>query len=107
MLFLTLKIKLGDFGEAIELKSYHQVNNNSLNNENNNYNNNININNEREAETRKMTILGTIAYMAPELVEGRKYYNELIDDEIYKIVFLLNIIDDKGFQSNFELTSSK
>lgn len=67
------KIKLGDFGESIEIQCFDEENQHPTEDdgEKNSY--------QREPETRKMTILGTIAYMAPELVEGRRHYTESID----------------------------
>lgn len=67
-------IKLGDFGESVE--NHHVVTENDVENPQ-----------QRDAESRKMTILGTIAYMAPELVEGKHHYTDLID--VYALTITL------------------
>ncbi|CAE7555984.1 unnamed protein product [Symbiodinium microadriaticum] len=51
------KVKLGDFGESTTIKEEAQVSDSG----------------------GRMTVLGTIAYMAPELVEGKAFYSEAID----------------------------
>jgi serine/threonine protein kinase len=77
------KVKLGDFGEAVEMKSYHQQSNGG------------GVSNVEQRDTAsvdkgmrpKMTIIGTIAYMAPELVEGKRWYTESID--VYALTITL------------------
>jgi serine/threonine protein kinase len=51
------KVKLGDLGEATPIENEDAV----------------------KLSKERMTILGTIAYMAPELVDGKNFYSEAID----------------------------
>jgi serine/threonine protein kinase len=51
----SLVVKLGDFGETIARR------------------------NEESTAEHRMTIVGTVAYMAPELVVGERYYDEKVD----------------------------
>jgi serine/threonine protein kinase len=48
-------VKLGDFGEATRAR------------------------NKESAQTKRMTILGTVAFMAPELVSAERHYTQSID----------------------------
>jgi serine/threonine protein kinase len=48
-------VKLGDFGEATRIRNHEST------------------------KSKRMTILGTVAYMAPELVSAERYYNQAID----------------------------
>lgn len=48
-------VKLGDFGEATSVRS------------------------RESSKTKRMTILGTVAYMAPELVNATRFYDQAID----------------------------
>jgi serine/threonine protein kinase len=48
-------VKLGDFGEATRVRNHEST------------------------KSKRMTILGTVAYMAPELVSAERYYNQSID----------------------------
>jgi serine/threonine protein kinase len=81
------KIKLADFGESVEIHS-NPLPDHHDDEEKQQYQQDIDKkSSQREAETRKMTILGTIAYMAPELVEGKRQYTESID--VYALTITL------------------
>lgn len=49
------QVKLGDFGESTQARTYEST------------------------ATRRMTILGTVAFMAPELIAAKRHYTEAID----------------------------
>ena len=74
-LFVTgkWKVKLGDFGEARKVAEYidsaeeHDKNASELN--------------------QRMTVLGTVAYMAPELVMAEKHYTTAIDVYAMSVTF--------------------
>lgn len=61
------KIKLGDFGEARAIVNVVEASDEDA----------------KERDTaqwdQRMTVLGTVAYMAPELVNADKQYTEAID----------------------------
>jgi serine/threonine protein kinase len=64
--FVTRKmvVKLGDFGEAAFKR------------------------NEESTESRKMTVLGTVTHMAPELITASRYYTEAVDVYALAMTFI-------------------
>jgi serine/threonine protein kinase len=62
------EVKLGDFGESCRERPSPQ-------------------DGEDDSQTRRMTILGTIAYMAPELIAAAKFYTSAVDIFALAITF--------------------
>ena len=69
-LFVTdkWKIKLGDFGESRAILKLSEAGMNEAAKER-----------DSAQWDQRMTVLGTVAYMAPELVNAQKQYTEAID----------------------------
>lgn len=77
-----LKVKLGDFGESTIVRS------------------------KESTVEKRMTILGTVAYMAPELIYGERYYNQAIDIYAIGVTFweiLSGGLDPYGDLPTFEI----
>lgn len=64
MVTRKLVVKLGDFGETGRVR------------------------NEESAKIRRMTVLGTVTHMAPELVDASKYYTQAVDVYALGMTFL-------------------